>query len=124
MDFEVFEGTYVGLTFDRVKMSDSVIGYVDSDFAGDLNRRRSLTGYCLLFLELLSVGRQHCKLQLLCLPQRLNMALAKAVKEALWLQETTMAFIAVETFECMGSTPRLLIAEAKLLASPKAIIWF
>ncbi|KAF2313534.1 hypothetical protein GH714_011531 [Hevea brasiliensis] len=39
-----FKGTtYVGLTFDRAKMSDSVIGYVDSDFAGDLDKRRSLT---------------------------------------------------------------------------------
>ncbi|KAF2289275.1 hypothetical protein GH714_033772 [Hevea brasiliensis] len=27
------------------KMSDSVISYVDSDFAGDLDKRRSLTGY-------------------------------------------------------------------------------
>ena len=26
-------------------MSDSVVGYVDSDFAGDLDKRRSLTGY-------------------------------------------------------------------------------
>ncbi|KAF2283669.1 hypothetical protein GH714_013649 [Hevea brasiliensis] len=37
--------TDVGLTFDRAKMSDLVISYVDSDFAGDLNKRRSLTGY-------------------------------------------------------------------------------
>ncbi|KAF2293293.1 hypothetical protein GH714_040670 [Hevea brasiliensis] len=35
----------VGLTFDRAKMSDSVVGYVDSDFAGDLDKRRSLIGY-------------------------------------------------------------------------------
>ncbi|KAF2322167.1 hypothetical protein GH714_008115 [Hevea brasiliensis] len=34
--------TDVGLTFDRVKMSDSVVGYMDSDFAGDLEKRRSL----------------------------------------------------------------------------------
>ncbi|KAF2321186.1 hypothetical protein GH714_035187 [Hevea brasiliensis] len=35
--------TDVGLTFDRVKMSDSVVGYVDSYFARDLDKRRSLT---------------------------------------------------------------------------------
>ncbi|KAF2308163.1 hypothetical protein GH714_036058 [Hevea brasiliensis] len=35
----------VGLTFDRAKMSDSVVGYVDLDFAGDLDKRRSLTSY-------------------------------------------------------------------------------
>ncbi|KAF2308887.1 hypothetical protein GH714_022772 [Hevea brasiliensis] len=27
------------------KMSDSVVGYMDSDFARDLDKRRSLTGY-------------------------------------------------------------------------------
>ncbi|KAF2308258.1 hypothetical protein GH714_039520 [Hevea brasiliensis] len=34
--------TNVGLTFDKAKMSDSVVGYVDSDFAGGLDKRRSL----------------------------------------------------------------------------------
>ncbi|KAF2291596.1 hypothetical protein GH714_025996 [Hevea brasiliensis] len=37
--------TNVGLTFDRAKMSDSVVGYVDSNFAGDVDKKRSLTGY-------------------------------------------------------------------------------
>ncbi|KAF2286284.1 hypothetical protein GH714_013270 [Hevea brasiliensis] len=35
----------VGLTFHRAKMSDLVVGYVDSNFARDLDKRRSLTGY-------------------------------------------------------------------------------
>ncbi|KAF2315901.1 hypothetical protein GH714_040696 [Hevea brasiliensis] len=52
----------VGLTFDRAKMSDSVVGYVDSDFAGDLDKRRSLIGYLFTLSEVLSIGRQHCKL--------------------------------------------------------------
>ncbi|KAF2291104.1 hypothetical protein GH714_020002 [Hevea brasiliensis] len=51
--------TDVRLTFDRTKMSDPVIDYVDSDFAGDLKKRRSLT-------------------------EAEHMALAKAVKETLW----------------------------------------
>ncbi|KAF2320698.1 hypothetical protein GH714_030217 [Hevea brasiliensis] len=34
----------VGISFDRAKISDSVVGYVDLDFAGDLDKRRSLTG--------------------------------------------------------------------------------
>ncbi|KAF2319263.1 hypothetical protein GH714_014316 [Hevea brasiliensis] len=37
--------TNVGLTFDGAKMSYSVVGYVDLDFAGDLDKRRSLIGY-------------------------------------------------------------------------------
>ena len=35
----------VCLYFGRCK--DGVFGYVDSDFVGDLNKRRSLTGYVL-----------------------------------------------------------------------------
>ncbi len=37
--------TDVGLTFNRAKMSDSVVNYVDSDFTGDLDKRRSLTDF-------------------------------------------------------------------------------
>ncbi|KAF2305325.1 hypothetical protein GH714_003709 [Hevea brasiliensis] len=37
--------TNIGMTFNRVNMSDLVVGYMDSDFAGDLDRQRSLTGY-------------------------------------------------------------------------------
>ncbi|XP_058003903.1 secreted RxLR effector protein 161-like [Hevea brasiliensis] len=37
--------TNVSLTFDRAKMNDSVVGYVDLDFTGDLDKRRSLIGY-------------------------------------------------------------------------------
>ncbi len=37
--------TDVDLTFNRAKMSDSVVSYGDSDFAGDLDKMRSLTGY-------------------------------------------------------------------------------
>ncbi|KAF2309846.1 hypothetical protein GH714_005360 [Hevea brasiliensis] len=51
--------TDVGLTFDRAKMSDLVVGYVDSDFARDLDKMRSLTAPVLgevrkLWLQLLS----------------------------------------------------------------------
>ena len=38
--------TDVGIIYDRSNnTSGSVIGYVDSDFVGDLDRRRSLAGY-------------------------------------------------------------------------------
>ena len=36
----------VGLVYDKSSNTgDSVTGYVDSDYAGDINKRRSLTGY-------------------------------------------------------------------------------
>ena len=38
--------TNIGLCFDRGTNSDcKIAGYSDSDFASDLDRRRSLTGY-------------------------------------------------------------------------------
>ncbi|KAF2321259.1 hypothetical protein GH714_037815 [Hevea brasiliensis] len=37
--------TDVSLTFNRTKVSDSVIGYIDSDFVRDLDKRRFLTSY-------------------------------------------------------------------------------
>jgi len=40
------ESKNIGLCFDRETNSDcKIAGYSDSDFAGDLDRRRSLTGY-------------------------------------------------------------------------------
>src|SRR4051812_49187032 len=35
----------MGLIFDKKKMENSIIGFVDSDYAGGLDKRRSLTGY-------------------------------------------------------------------------------
>ncbi|KAF2286317.1 hypothetical protein GH714_013784 [Hevea brasiliensis] len=76
----------VGLTFDRAKMGDSVIGYADSDFAGDLDKRRSLTGY--LFTLSGSAISWKATLQsivALSTTEAEYMALAEAVKEILWL---------------------------------------
>ncbi len=88
MDFEVFEGTTdVGLTFDRAKMSDSIVGYVDSDFAGDLDKRRSLTGYLFtLFRSAISWKATLQATVALSTTEAEYMALAKAIKEVLWLQ--------------------------------------
>ncbi|XP_075088088.1 secreted RxLR effector protein 161-like [Nicotiana tabacum] len=36
--------TDVGLNFYKDKLSKSLVGYVDSDYVGDLDKRRSLTG--------------------------------------------------------------------------------
>ena len=47
IDFAIFKrSTNIGLYFDRGTNSDcKIAGYSDSDFVGDLDRRRSLTGY-------------------------------------------------------------------------------
>ncbi len=77
---------YVGLTFDRAKMSDSVVSYVDLNFTRDLDKRRSLTGY--LFTLSGSVINWKATLQAavaLFTSEVEYMALAEAVKEALWL---------------------------------------
>ena len=42
--------TDVGLIFDKIhNTSDSIIGYIDSDYAGDLDKRRSLIEYIFTF---------------------------------------------------------------------------
>jgi len=62
------------------KSRDRLVGYVDSDYAGDLNERRSLMGY------VFTIGgcavSWKASLQLLCLQQKLNIWLfLKLVKK-------------------------------------------
>ncbi|KAG8490587.1 hypothetical protein CXB51_013756 [Gossypium anomalum] len=57
---------------DEIETEDGVIGYVDADFARDLDRRRSLTGYVFKSEVVQSVGKPLCKLQSLCLPLKLS----------------------------------------------------
>ncbi|KAL9261973.1 Retrovirus-related Pol polyprotein from transposon TNT 1-94-like protein [Drosera capensis] len=64
----------------------SVVGYVDSDYAGDLDKRRSLTGY--VFILGGSAGSWRATLQdtvALSTTEAEYMATAEATKEALWL---------------------------------------
>ncbi len=76
------------MIFDRAKMSDSIISYVDSNFTGGLDNRRSLTGY--LFILSGSAISWKATLQAtvaLSIIETEYMALAKAVKKVLWLQD-------------------------------------
>ncbi|KAF2289284.1 hypothetical protein GH714_034043 [Hevea brasiliensis] len=80
----------VGLIFEKANMSDSVIGYVDLDF-GDLNKRRSLTGY--LFTLSRSAISWKAILQATIALSTIKakyITLAKTVKEALWLKEASV----------------------------------
>ena len=78
----------LGLVFDRNSSSGtSVVGFVDSDYAGDLDKRRSLTGY--LFTLSGSAISWRSTLQstvALSSTEAEYMAAAEAVKEAIWLR--------------------------------------
>ena len=77
----------VGLVFSRdFDTSKYVISYVDSDYAGDLDNRRSRTGY-LFTLSRCSVSWK-AMLQptaALSMIEAECMALTEAIKEAIWL---------------------------------------
>ncbi|KAK9067203.1 hypothetical protein SSX86_014529 [Deinandra increscens subsp. villosa] len=76
-----------GLVFGaNVEDTDKVIGYVDSDFAKDLDRGRSITGY--LFKVAGSLVSWKAQLQpvvALSTTEAEYIALTEGVKEALWL---------------------------------------
>jgi hypothetical protein len=80
--------TDVGLVYDRGSgISSSVIGYVDSNYAGDLDKIRSLTGF--VFTLSRNAISWKVTLQLtvaLSTTEAEYMATAKAVKEAIWLR--------------------------------------
>ncbi|XP_059434543.1 secreted RxLR effector protein 161-like [Corylus avellana] len=75
-----------GITFVRQKSDLSVVGYVDEDYAGDLDARRSTMGYVFTL-----VGGPICWKSMIqstvamCTTEAEYMAMAKAAKEALWL---------------------------------------
>ena len=67
--------------------NDSIVGYVDSDYAGDLDKRRSLTGY--IFTLSGSAISWKATLQstiALSTTEAEYMVIAEAVKEAIWLR--------------------------------------
>ena len=78
----------LGLVFDRNSSNGTlVMGFVDSDFAGDLDKRRSLTGY--LFTLSSSAISWRSTLQstvALSTTEAEYMAAAEAVKEGIWLR--------------------------------------
>ncbi|KAK3001074.1 hypothetical protein RJ639_020290 [Escallonia herrerae] len=79
--------TNFGVMFDRDGAKGEVSGFVDSDYAGDLDSRRSTTGYIFTFY-----GGPICwksvlqSTTVLSTTEAEYMALTKAAKEALWLK--------------------------------------
>ncbi|KAG8489147.1 hypothetical protein CXB51_017180 [Gossypium anomalum] len=77
--------TDVCLQFGRTK--DRVIGYVDADFAGDLDRRRSLTGYVFTIGGCAISWKATLQTTVaLSTTEAEYMAITEACKEAIWLK--------------------------------------
>ena len=78
----------VGLVYERDTTGGQLcIGYVDSDYAGDLDKRRSTTGYVFTLTRAPVCWR--CTLQstvALSTTEAEYMAVTEAVKEAIWLR--------------------------------------
>lgn len=76
-----------GLVFSQDSSNDPLTGYVDSDFAKDLDQGRSTTGY--LFMVLGNIVSWKSQLQpvvALSTTEAEFIALTEGVKEALWLK--------------------------------------
>jgi len=86
--FRYLAGTRdLGIVFDQKEASEDVVGYVDSDYAGNLDSRRSMTGYAFMF----SGGPVCWKSTLqdtvaLSTTEAEYMAVTEAAKEAVWLK--------------------------------------
>ncbi|KAG8493487.1 hypothetical protein CXB51_010890 [Gossypium anomalum] len=78
-------GSLMYAMFGRTR--DGVIGYVDVDFAGDLNRRRSLTGYVFTIGGCAISWKATLQTTIaLSTTEAGYMAITKACKEAIWLK--------------------------------------
>ncbi|XP_041003982.1 secreted RxLR effector protein 161-like [Juglans microcarpa x Juglans regia] len=77
-----------GLVFDReTYFSSRVVGYIDYNYAGDLDKRRSLTGY--VFILRGSAISWKATMQstiVLSITEAKYMVVAKAMKEVIWLK--------------------------------------
>ena len=78
----------VGLVFEQDKsFGQSVVGYCDSDYAGDLDKRRSTTGYLFTFAKAPVSWKSTLQSTVaLSTTEAEYMAITEAVKEAIWLQ--------------------------------------
>jgi len=88
MDSRYLQNTLdVGLTFEQDEsLGQCIVGYCDSDYAGDLDKRRSTTGY--LFTLAKAPVSWKSTLQstvALSTTEAEYMAITEAVKEAIWL---------------------------------------
>eukprot|EP00268_Persea_americana_P019113 TRINITY_DN19787_c0_g1_i12.p1 TRINITY_DN19787_c0_g1~~TRINITY_DN19787_c0_g1_i12.p1 ORF type:complete len:193 (+),score=26.21 TRINITY_DN19787_c0_g1_i12:608-1186(+) len=78
----------VGLVFQRDdSIGQHVVGYVDSDYVGDLDKRRSTTGYVFTLVRGSVSWRSTLQSTIALLTiEAKYMAVAEAIKDAIWLQ--------------------------------------
>ena len=78
----------VGLIFEKDDMvGQHVVGYCDSDYAGDLDKRRSTTGYVFTLAKTPTSWKSTLQSTVaLSTTEAEYMAITEAVKEAIWLQ--------------------------------------
>jgi hypothetical protein len=87
--FRYLKGTSgIGLVFDRRQATtDDVVGYVDSDYGGDLDRRRSLSGYIFtLCNSAISWKATLQSIAALSTTEAEYISATEGVKEAIWLR--------------------------------------
>jgi hypothetical protein len=75
------------------KSRDGLVGYVDSDYAGDLDKRRSLAGY-VFTIGGCAVSWKACLQGTVALSttEAEYMAISEACKEAIWLRGLSLNF--------------------------------
>ena len=78
--------TDIGLKYDGNQASENVVGYADSDYAGDLDKRRSMTGYVFTVFGCIVSWKATLQSTIaLSTTEAEYMALTEAVKEGKWL---------------------------------------
>lgn len=84
--------TNVGLVYKKVgNQGDIVVGYFDSDYAADLDKKRSLIGYIFTFGGNIVISWKSSLQHIVALStiEAEYVALMEAIKEALWLHGIT-----------------------------------
>lgn len=83
----------IGFTFSIEKLSESIVGYVDSDYAGYLDKRRSLAWYaCTLSNSIISQDASLQSIVALSITKAEYMVIAEAMKEDIWIQGVVSDF--------------------------------
>lgn len=89
MDNEIFSwNNYCGLLYKRSRSRDlKLYGYVDSSFAGDFNRKRSLTSYAFLSRNNVISWKSNLQSVVALSTTEVELIVAtEAIKEATWLK--------------------------------------